>query len=140
MWRTVRFTLIWLFAVALPLQGLAAATMLGCGGHQERHSTPGAADHAHGVAAEHVHSKMADATSHDHAAVDPSQPGKAGVQKGVQQKCGACASCCTSAVVPTPTLSFDPVMLTDFFAPPVARTFAALATEGLERPPRLFLA
>jgi hypothetical protein len=55
-------------------------------------------------------------------------------------KCSACASCCVSAGLASEVISFDPVKLTESFAPLVAYTLAAFVPEGLERPPRLFLA
>lgn len=142
MWRVVRLTLMWLLAVALPLQGLSAATMLACGVGQHEHTSSEVASHSHGGkgVAVYAHSHVADASQHEQADVDRSDPGKTGLDKGGVHKCSACASCCVSAVIPTQTLSFHPVKLTAFFAPLVARTLATFVPEGLERPPRLFLA
>ncbi len=54
MWILVRTALIWLLAVALPVQGAAAATMLACGpGH-------------HGAAGSHAHSAAAGQAPHSH--------------------------------------------------------------------------
>jgi hypothetical protein len=142
MWRVVRLTLMWLLAVALPLQGLSAATMLACGVGQHEHTISEVDSHPHGGegVAVHTHTHVADASQHEHADVDHSDPGQTGLHGGGVHKCSACASCCVSAVVPTQAISFDPVKLTDFFAPLAARTVATFVPEGLERPPRLFLA
>ena len=142
MWRVVRLTLMWLLVVTLPLQGLSAATMVACGVGQHDHSVSHAASHSHrsDIAAREVHSHVADANPYEHADLDHSHTGKTSLGKGVTHKCSACASCCMSAVVPSETVSFDAVKLTDLFAPLVARTLAAYVTEGLERPPRPFLA
>ena len=129
-----RLVLTLLLAIALPLQGMAAAAMIarGAGFH----------DHTHAVA-------------HDHHALDPaghadagsdemhaahSHGGKADPGGGTLHKCSACASCCVGAAAPSQSITFDTVKLTDRFAPLVARSVPAYVSEGLERPPREFLA
>jgi len=129
-----RLALTLLLAIALPLQGMAAAAMIarGAGSH----------DHTHAVA-------------HDHHALDPaghadagsdemnaahSHGGKADPGGGTLHKCSACASCCVGAAAPSQSITFDTVKLTDRFAPLVARSVPAYVSEGLERPPREFLA
>ena len=146
MWRVVRLSLMWLLAAALPLQGLSAATMLACGAGQHDHTATQVASHLHANMTPalhshtHTHTHVADVSEHDHAGVDHSQRGSAGLDTGGIQKCSACASCCVSAVLASEIISFDPVKLTESFAPPVAYTLAVFVPEGLERPPRLFLA
>jgi len=138
MWRVARLALIWLLAVALPLQGLSAATMLACNPDQHDHAPAVATGHVHADASVELHSdaQVPGASSHQHAGLDPSGAGETSLDDGASQKCSACASCCTSAAVPSQAVSFDAVKPTDFFAPLVARTIAAYVTEGLERPPR----
>ena len=62
------------------------------------------------------------------------------VATGFAHKCSACASCCLNAVVSTEAPSFETAKLSNHFAPLITRTLAAYVTEGLERPPRSFLA
>ena len=132
--RLARLALMFLLAIALPLQGMAAATMIACGS--------GSRDHAHAVA--HDHHALdsvghADASSHEmHGA--HSHDGKGDLADGAPHKCSACASCCVGAAVPSQAIAFDTVKLTDRFAPLVARSVPAYVSEGLERPPREFLA
>jgi hypothetical protein len=85
----LRCLLTWLLLLALPMQALAAASMLGCGpasqagvrtqaqqdGHQ--HHGDGAADHAH------------HATGTDASGASSSVPDSG-------HSCGACAACCHS--------------------------------------------
>jgi hypothetical protein len=140
MGRIVRLTLMWLLAVALPLQGVSAATMLACDAGQHGRGNSKVPSHSHigHIAAEHGHSHVADASLHEHTGVAP--PGNAKLAKDVAHRCSACASCCLNAVAPTETVSFETIKLPDLFAPLVARTVAAYVTEGVERPPRFFLA
>ena len=140
--RVVRLTLTWLLATALPLQGLAAATMISCGaGHHDQAHSHVASHSDHGdMVGVLAYSHVEDASLDQHADLDQSHAGKTSLGNAVTHKCSACASCCTSAVVPSQAVSFDAITLTDFIAPLVARTLAAYVTEGLERPPRPFLA
>lgn len=133
---------MWLLAVAMPMQGLSAATMLACGSGHHDHMPSHMTGHVHHdeINDAHTHSRVSYASPQEHAGFDHTHAGRTSLDKGVSHKCSACASCCTNAVVPSQAVSFDAVKLTDFFAPLVARTLAAYVTEGLERPPRPFLA
>ena len=133
--RWFRRAVMFLLAVALPLQGVAAATMISC--------APGQHDHGSGHFRSHDHRSASSAVAeHSHAAkTSPhSHDGKRDLSKASQHKCSACASCCTGAAVPSEEVTFDTVKSTDHFAPLVARRVPAFVTEGLERPPRAFLA
>ncbi|MEO6747461.1 MAG: hypothetical protein ABIN08_23505 [Caldimonas sp.] len=133
---------MWLLAVALPMQGLSAATMLACGVGHEHPSGDQVSSHSHADHLTDVRSTahFMDAAQHEHDTTNHTHGGKARLDKGSMQKCSACASCCVSAVLASQTISFDPVKLTDSFAPLATYTLAAFVPEGLERPPRLFLA
>jgi hypothetical protein len=153
--------LVWvLLALALPLQGLAAATMIACGpahphdvahaldrNEASAHEAQGGVTSAHhhdehaprlGAVAEHAHADAlaADSTAADDpmAADDPSSttPG---------QKCSVCASCCTtSAGLPTAAVVAEPAALADSHVDEERATPPAFLTGGPERPPRSFLA
>jgi hypothetical protein len=133
---------MWLLAAALPLQGVSAATMLACGARNHEHASSTVATHSHAghLATVHGHFHAADASAGHDSGSEVSHPVKTDLAKGVAHKCSACASCCLNFVVPTEAVVFDRVKLPDLFAPLVARALAAYVTEGLERPPRLFLA
>jgi hypothetical protein len=130
---------MWLLALALPLQGVSAATMLACGTGHHRTGASEVSAHAHGHTQTH-HAQGGDASAHEHGTVAQPDVGKSDLAKSAAHKCSACASCCLSAVAPTAAVSFEPIILPDVFAPLVASTLAAYVTEGLERPPRRFLA
>ena len=140
MWRQFRLAVLCLVALALPLQGVMAATMLACGLGQHDQVVAHAIEQEHHstLASVPSHKHLATATSHGDAVDHHTHDASTG-DHSAGHKCSVCASCCTSAAAPAETVSFDPVVMTDFFAPPVARSVPAYVTEGLERPPRLFL-
>lgn len=91
----IRVLFAWLILAALPLQGLAAASMLFCGmdaGHQGLKASAGAvvqpahdhAVHAHAHPREGKLAKAAQGGTHAH---------------DVGHTCGACASCCNTVAI-----------------------------------------
>jgi hypothetical protein len=141
--RVLRLAFVCLLAVALPLQGVSAATMMACGTQQHgSHATLAEHDHHVGSFAAEGHSHVTAAETDEHASHDHASgtsDAKSSSSKH-SQKCSICASCCVGAAVPAQPLSFASVKVTDHFAPLVPRSIAAFVTEGLERPPRLILA
>jgi len=125
----LRTVLTWLLLLALPVQGIAASSMLGCGLAQH-HPAAASPDHA--------------AHPHEHAATgaDEADAGAPGVQAdgGALTQCSACTACCSSAAIAASPLVSDVVA----FAPPYGavpgKPHAGFSPSGLERPPRLFLA
>lgn len=93
--RRFRLLFAWLVMVAIPLQGLAAASALMCG--------PGV--HRGGVQAatvQHAHEEGQQAQAeHSHAAGVQQKTGDDPGQKGaaVPHKCGVCAFCCHSVAI-----------------------------------------
>jgi hypothetical protein len=121
----LRSLMLWLVVLAVPLQGLAAATMLNCAAVHGPSSV--ALDHAgHG---DHDHGSVAVA-AHGEAAAD------AGTAHAADHKCSACAACHASAALPVAVPALPAVDTAQ--AHPVARASAAapFLTGGLERPPR----
>ena len=123
--------------MAIPLQGLAAASMMLCATeHHEisatQFSQPG--DHQHDVGDEaheghqqHAQSHEADAHSSDAVTTH---------QHSAKDKCSTCAACCVGAV-----------MLTSYLVSPISRpssekidmvfsSHVGHISDGLERPPR----
>ena len=95
----VRLVIAWLVLAALPLQGMAAASMLFCGeaGHAALAHEP-SDDHAshHHDGDEHV---VADRANHDDAQASAATGGHA---------CPVCAACCNLvALAPAPRLHLD---------------------------------
>jgi len=116
----LRLLLAWLLMAALPLQGMAAASMLFCGSgaagriaqtesHPDHHA-PGNAASEHGSHAHGAHAQS-DSTGHagagmDHAAADE------GFTQG--HSCPICAACSQSQAVG----GFDPLPLASPAPPP----------------------
>lgn len=157
----MRVLVVWLVAMALPVQAFAAGAMLHCGPMHERMGAVGAAPvaqhdttHRHSVAApaagEPVH--------HAHGAPSPAElgapmpgpgpgdptagaPGHAGAEPTAatplgDHQCSVCAACCVALALPATTATLP--------ARPVEALFAALTLpappsfvpSGLDRPPR----
>ncbi len=133
--------LMFVIILALPLQGLAAATMFHCGPAQagehsaadpgHRHADPVAPHHHHGEApdAHHAHA-TAEATS-EAGDADPQAP---------LSKCSACASCCTASALPSAPMVIASPDLPQSFTAPDATRVEPFVTHGPERPPRPFFA
>lgn len=140
---------MWLVTLAIPLQGLAAATMLSCGpGHHRMMAAKAmqsAATHDH---AAHGHAALSGVHAAD-AAESADLDKSTGVSedssaaKNLNQlakfKCSACAACCVTTVLPSSALSFDPPKQTAHFVLSPIVSVAPFLTGGQERPPRLHL-
>lgn len=109
----LKWLLLCLLALALPLQGMAAAGAHACGPAAHAPSAaatpaggdapPQAHDPSHHSAPEHAHAAHA---SEDTAHVGPPQAedhptGHAQPSGGEHHKCSACATCCAGAALPT---------------------------------------
>ena len=131
---------MWLIALAVPIHGSAAVTMFGCGpgnhGAQER--APDADDQLHGSMTEDFDSHHHDGgASHDHSHSLKPHGATHKVAKGT---CTPCASCCVVAALPATLIQFESVPLVDFFVLSAQGSASSFLADGLERPPRLFLA
>ncbi len=120
MLNRIRVALVWVLLFALPFQGYAAATLLGCGPNHHRMSVADASDWASPALA-HAHHRDA-AGDHPHA------------EK--VSKCSACAACCVGAALPSAPLVFAAAAPAE--APATLRSVGAVGflTDGPERPPR----
>lgn len=129
-----RLLLLWLMAVALPLQGFSAGGAQHCVPMHERMQVTEARDLGHG---DHHHAAASDADAQaealDHPV--PKSPAKTGAFK-----CSACAACCVALGLPAsaPAVPGQPAGGPQLRAPEAA--MAAFLTDGLERPPRTVLA
>lgn len=147
--RLLRLIITCLLAGALPWQGVAAATMLWCGGsplatlaspadeapaaHGHAHHPDG---HAHPPGAPlHGHAEM----SSDHpAALDAGLPDGHDDAAAGPHGCVTCAACCAAAALPAMPVKLPPPPLTQgalALAPQAG--VPAFVTDGPERPPRL---
>lgn len=139
---------MWLIALALPIQGVAAATMLHCGatpaqqpasaheGHSHHHQH---GSHAYGGASAAAH----DEGGHHHADPSPVDDAASAVSHhhaGGKSSCSACASCCSAAALPAmPIVLASQTPAEPVFAIPRLPVVVFL-TDGPERPPRTILA
>ena len=128
----VRMLLIWLLAVALPAQGVMAATMVFCG--PNHHERAAAAAVVHDADAAQSHHEAADAQAEYTAADETAATEK--VAQPNMQKCSVCAACCSAAAIhdTVPKLPvLDPVVARFAALVPTVEPFAA---DGPDRPPR----
>lgn len=149
MLRALRITLMWLIALAVPVQGFAAVTMFGCSpghhggmaasqtvvaqGHEREANDP-----LHGAMTEDADGQPHDAgVSHNHS---QSLKPHGATHKVAKGNCTPCASCCVVAALPATAIQFDPVPLVDFFVLSVQSGVSSFLVDGLERPPRTFSA
>ena len=162
MGQLLRTVLIWLVALAVPAQGMAAATMMHCGaGHHlaqaaqaKAQPLPDAPQAAHVEHTGHGHTSPVaselgsagesgtNATSPD--ATDTAQADKAAdpvkVAKATSHKCSACASCCAGLALPSTAVmppATDPAREVTALSPSWA---ASVVIDGPERPPRILRA
>jgi hypothetical protein len=141
---SLRSLLIWLMALALPIQAVAAASMQHCGAAHRLMQVGSAA-----AVVLDVHDHVHEAVPHQHgdagldvemSAGDPSDEGPNYTALGDDYTCSACANCCSAVALPASMVRLP--------APPIAAHAAALpATNidsfmpgGIDRPPRAFLA
>lgn len=135
-----RLLIVCFIALALPVQGLASATMTHCGQSHERsraaHSASAATAPAGNTADHHDMAAGADAAAvQAHAKSDKSDKSDRFADLA-QYKCSACASCCAAAALPSvmlrvPVPAFTPVVFAQ-----TTVTVHAYATDGPDRPPR----
>lgn len=146
---TIRILLIWLMALAIPVQGIAASAMLHCG---PNHSTQ-AGQVQSDVAVHHAqHGHAGQTGAHedkDNTAAGPSTAASGydadsgsrstDVTKLVKFKCSACASCCSAVAIlhSVPAISVVEIV-SDRDSSPVA-DLPGFVTDGPERPPRIAL-
>lgn len=142
----IRTLLIWALVLAVPAQGLAAATLAFCGpghaGAAAQAGVPTVQTHVHGSAedrAPHVHATTAaSADGRDaaaSAATDSAEAPAAGAHK-----CSACATCCSVGALLNAALTVPAPDLTTPVDAAVVPTVDAFAADGPDRPPRTVLA
>jgi hypothetical protein len=150
MWVWLRFVIVCLVALTLPIQAMASATMVRCGpGHQGTHAAT--SDQARHSPASHEHQTNRAEPPHSHevtaadAAPDAASPGLYTAQtetftKLTNDKCSACASCCSACAIVSafPRVPVPDVAPTVFVA--TAPAVEAPAADGPDRPPRVLLA
>lgn len=146
--RALRTILLWVMALAMPVQGMAASVMQFCGpGHArvlqgfvpaERQGT---AVHDHGPGHHHpaVGSVRDPATPAAHSAAVDEPSGSASAHHG-KYSCSACAACCSMMAMPSGfALPLRPELASELSPSPPVPVQSHLP-DGLDRPPRVHLA
>lgn len=131
-WRSL---LLWLLALALPMQGLAAAARMHCAGQavvNEAASARHHADHHHQDHANAAHQGHldADAMGHDAASHDGADSPRAG------HSCSACAACHAPVGLPAAVVVLPAPPMGGFAAATGVDPGASHVPAGLDRPPR----
>lgn len=141
----LRLLIVWCIAIALPVQGVAGATMAHCGAsHGRMGAALAAAQHRpvqHAAAAAHHHGTdvAAEAGQADRADPDTATPAEAQAGKLSGQdpyKCSSCASCCAGSALPSATLRLPEAPAEPVAFAEVMVTVDAFASDGPDRPPR----
>lgn len=141
--------LAWLVAVALPVQGFAAATMLSCGPGHERTAGAvevGPAQASHGAHGTVEPEAVANATTPGAATPDASHPDASPPDASRPLAvagaftCSACAACCVATVLPATTVVVAAQRPAAEAIPERLQPSGDFVVERLEHPPRGFLA
>ena len=127
-----RLFLAWLVLAAIPLQGLAAASMLFCG-MAAHHAPAQVAAAKQDVAGEHDHSQHSDAAE---VQVEKTADDSGKQLPDVTHKCAVCASCCNSVAITEfpPLVAFAPVPQAELAEPFVL--IHARPSQVPDKPPR----
>lgn len=141
-----RTTLIWLLALALPIQGAAASTMLFCGPNHHRinQALERSLDFATERAAHGHEDSGTTASPTTRADTDPGLSGwhaEAAKAKNPfthlgKFTCGACAACCTSVAIVSRTPFLPTLVPEDVEIAAPMLIDLPFVTDGLDRPPR----
>ena len=142
MHRWARLIIALVLAAALPLQGIAAATMQLCApraddavSSESVHHATVAADSLSPHSMHHHHGKTETVKV---ASSDAERPPAAA--PAAKSKCSVCAACCAGAALPAAPIRFGEAAPDEALVPTLQSPAPAFLTTGLERPPRPSLA
>lgn len=149
MLNAAKLLLVWIMAVALPLKGLAAVTMAGCGpGHSGPATTSTQAQHSesaspksshHGTIETSVAPAAPDVVDSTANADDASPDASKGSAAAVKMKCSGCSPCCAAAA-PAPEQQTGPPDLQASRFTFSSAGYVGVVTDVPHRPPRTVLA
>ena len=132
----VRFFLSVLLVLAIPLQGFAATAMLGCAtstSTQNSSDVHAKALHQHDAGATASHSPSSTSVHHSHA-----EKSKGGHSD--HGKCSVCAACCIGTLIVNSHNKLHIPAIESAAIPFALPFFDSHTPEGLDPPPRTFLA
>lgn len=131
--RWIKIVVVWLIAIAIPIQGMASVAMMNCA--QTPHPYQNAPKvHQHDM--QHNHDN-AHAHSHDAAEVDDQASHGKTNTKHACAHCVKCTNCCSGFTFEsTPTLLFQQLSVNEAKLNDQKLLFKGFIPSGLERPPR----
>ena len=137
-----RLLLIALLVLAIPVQGVAAATMLYCGpdhgpGTDGAHAHQAAgSEQAHPAHEGHGHDR------HEHAQKDAQDAALTPLpeEPSAQATCSVCAACCNAVAISSPVVLLSPPGAEPVPVLKPSTLPYSFITDGPRRPPRFFLA
>ena len=136
----LRIVIVCVIVLAMPVQGIAAATMRFCAPGNSSQAQHGASSHAAHHHASHAPS-AAPHQQHEQPAADAAKgESKDGSGTVSKMKCSVCAVCCMAAAIAPDTPKVHVVEAGSNFMLPASVSYVGPVADGLERPPRLFLA
>ena len=140
----LRSLLIWLMALALPIQAVAAAGMQHCGPVHRLMQAGSAA-----AVALDSHDPAHEAVPHEHgdagldvevSAGDRVDEDASTAALGDDYTCSACANCCSAVALPASLVRLPAPHIEALAAAMAATDVVSFTPVGIERPPRPFLA
>lgn len=142
----VRLLLIWFIAAAVPLKGLAAVTMGGCGpGHHSPRASVAVVPHEAHADSHEVREDIRSGESGSEAEAVNEVPQTApesstGQSPQLKMKCSSCAPCCSVAAPALERVSISHADSTSTAVAFLEIRFPAVFADVPHRPPRLILA
>lgn len=147
--RLVRLLLICIMAAAIPLKGVAALTMIGCGpGHQRQVAASAPAHHGESAStkASHVGAAETEATAGSlnasepvNSADDTSRAASEASASALKMKCSSCSPCCAAAAPAPDQQTSSPDLQASRFSFNDTG-YVGVVTDVPHRPPRTLLA
>jgi hypothetical protein len=145
MHKFARLLLLWIIAIALPVQGVFAGSLQHCIGGEHQVAL------ADGASSSHPHDQASDSDEHggghamhSHAALHPHvhQTGSSDSHHtaGLKGSCSACAACCGTTAPPPAAIVLVPQLVDHAVPSFVSFAVVTFVTDGPERPPRITLA
>lgn len=135
--KITKFFAIWILIFALPMQGLAAVTMMNCEKSHSHEATILIDSHDHSLQSAHE-----EAATHQHGldATDNHQTHHSSTSKHTCSHCCTCAVCCAGSAIIANSLNvpahFEQKKANLTYT--VAQ-FTSFISAGIERPPRFIL-
>ena len=137
--KLIKLLAVWILVIALPMQGLAAATMMSCEQSHSHEAKSLAEGHNHAMHSGHDEGVSHETTAHESVA-DNHATHHSSSTKHACSNCGTCTVCCSSTAIVATSLTlplqFDSNKANLAYS---ASQFTSFISAGIERPPRSIL-